>query len=164
LLRAHHSDHGCARDQCFGNAGSQGWEIAREGHRVLARGVRNRAGDSRRSLLLSAFGRGATFSTAVSLAPVPPATALLTLLRSLSIAVAIASVLVGALGQAAAQLGVVEAVTLGSILQVSGLLVLTASVMWAGWRALKARYERSSPHSGRRPRAVVWPGSAGDHA
>jgi len=58
------------------------------------------------------------------------------------ITVAIGLVMVGALGQAAAQLGVVEAVPFGSILQVSGLLVLAASVMWAGWRARKARYLR----------------------
>jgi len=55
------------------------------------------------------------------------------------ITVAIGLVMMGALGQAAAQLGVVEAVPLGSSLQVSGLLVLAASVMWAGWRARKAR-------------------------
>ena len=60
-------------------------------------------------------------------------------LESLLITVAIVLVMVGALGQAAARLGVVEAVPLSAILQVSGLLVLAASVMWAGWRARKAR-------------------------
>ena len=72
-------------------------------------------------------------------------------LESLLITVGIGFVIAGTLGEATVQLGVVETDPISSILQVSGLLVLSGSVMWAGFRARSARNLR-----GRRG-LVPWP-------